>query len=412
MSLDILNVTEPVRYSEAITKKTNHYYHPLASTSYGYGDEIRISIPAQDTYLLLNESFLHIQGKLERNATTSGTTKFDRNGLAFLFQEIRLYLNGIEVDATRNVGMATTLKCIPSLTKASFETESIAAGINELFNNQFVGTNGVFNACIPLKHLLGIAEDFKKVLVATKLELVILRSRSDNNALYTTSTEELAKHDKIKLEKIIWQIPHITLSDSARLPFLRILEKDIPLLIPFRTWDYQENPLLPCASNVIWNITTKTQLEKPRYVIVGLQIDLKNQITKQTSSFNSSYVKNMKIFLNNEPFPSMNFDSNFDGDKKKFSLVYKFFTNFQQSYYGIDSREISPCLTPEEFASWGPIFVFDCSNQSENLKNAPVNIRLEIEADSAIIDKTSCSVLIISDRIVQYSPLSGLTKIL
>lgn len=37
------------------------------------------------------------------------------------------------------------------------------------------------NACIPLNFLLGFAENFQKVMMNVKQELVLTRSRNDNN---------------------------------------------------------------------------------------------------------------------------------------------------------------------------------------------------------------------------------------
>lgn len=42
---------------------------------------------------------------------------------------------------------------------------------------------GKFNACVPLKMLLGFAEDYRRVIVNIRQELVLVRSNSDKKAL-------------------------------------------------------------------------------------------------------------------------------------------------------------------------------------------------------------------------------------
>ena len=51
--------------------------------------------------------------------------------------------------------------------------------------------------------------------------------------------------------------------------------------------------------------------------------------------------------------------------------------------------------------------MIDCSKQNESLKSAPVVIRLEFEAKDNFPTGTSAYCLILHDRIVQYSPVSG-----
>ncbi|KAK4884905.1 hypothetical protein RN001_001176, partial [Aquatica leii] len=59
-------------------------------------------------------------------------------------------------------------------------------------------SSGNFDAVIPLRMILGLCEDFKKVVVNCRQELVLLRSNTDNNALVV---DDNIKTIKVQLHK-------------------------------------------------------------------------------------------------------------------------------------------------------------------------------------------------------------------
>ena len=86
-------------------------YSQFANITYGYSDEIRIPIQQQDLYTLLYESFLYVEGKLTKNKVVqSAHVILGNNCVAFIFDEIRYELNGVETDRKQNVGIISTLK--------------------------------------------------------------------------------------------------------------------------------------------------------------------------------------------------------------------------------------------------------------------------------------------------------------
>ncbi|RLU21311.1 hypothetical protein DMN91_005684 [Ooceraea biroi] len=93
-----------------------------------YSDEIRIPIQQQDLYTLPCESCLYIEGTFSIVGTSAGEggdlvahtdqARLVNNCAAFLFDEIRYELNGVEIDRSRNVGITSTFKNYASLTHA------------------------------------------------------------------------------------------------------------------------------------------------------------------------------------------------------------------------------------------------------------------------------------------------------
>src|SRR5204863_6553588 len=77
-----------------------------------------------------------------------------------------------------------------------------------------------FSTCVPLESLMGVFEDFNKVLVNVKQELVLKRSKDDNNCMFTTNTAPATGVDtlpKITLKTIQWVMPHVLPSDAEKL---------------------------------------------------------------------------------------------------------------------------------------------------------------------------------------------------
>ena len=108
---DILNIGDEPIFDDRIVKIETHAYNPFANTTFGHSDEIRIPIQQQDLYTLPYESFLYIEGKLTKNRAIEGSdVVLGNNCVAFMFDEIRYELDGVEIDRNRNVGITSTLK--------------------------------------------------------------------------------------------------------------------------------------------------------------------------------------------------------------------------------------------------------------------------------------------------------------
>src|SRR5690242_20640207 len=84
-------------------------------------------------------------------------------------------IGGKVIDRTRNVGITTTMKNFISITPSESNHMYNAGWSVDTFPVSDAST-GSFNVCIPLKCLLGFAEDFKRILLNVRQELVLIRS--------------------------------------------------------------------------------------------------------------------------------------------------------------------------------------------------------------------------------------------
>ncbi|KAE9521242.1 hypothetical protein AGLY_018354, partial [Aphis glycines] len=214
----------------------------------------------------------------------------------------------------------------------------------------------VFAGCIPLKHLFGFCEDYKKILLNCNQQLILNRSSTDLDAIRVVgagATEHVEKNKKITIEltKVAWKMPIIKVTDKEKLKLLKVLDSRKTLSCAFRTWDLCEYP----------------------------------------------------VHLNSEVFPYEDFRA--DIKKNTTSLLYKAYTDFQKSYYERDYCE--PLLSKNVFQTYVPIVVVDLSHQNDNVKSSTIDLRIEFETDTVIPEKTAAYCLILHDQIITYNPFSG-----
>ncbi|XP_018393221.1 PREDICTED: uncharacterized protein LOC108772226 [Cyphomyrmex costatus] len=405
---DILNVKDEPVFDDRIVKIEIHTYNPYVNTTFGHSDEIRIPIQQQDLYALPCESSLYVEGRLtskEENADPK--PQLGVNCVAFMFEEIRYELNGTEIDRGRNVGMTSLLKGYATFSSDYAYHMENAGFPHPVFDNdvkRLVSSDGYFSFYVPLNMLFGFCEDYKRVVINARHELILIRARNDTNCV----KEDPAAEPKLELFKIQWRMPHVTLNEVNKLSMLRILENGRYLSMSFRSWDLYEYPLLPSTTKHSWAIKTTTQLEKPRYVIFALQTDRKNNMTKYSNYFDNCKLTNVKLYLNSDFFPYD--DLNLDWDKRKNAILYDMFVRFRTSYYQILRERGETLLRADFFRDRFPIAIIDCSLQNESVKSGTVDVRLDFELKENAPANTAAYCLIIHDRVIEYNPLTNVVR--
>ncbi|KAK5637767.1 hypothetical protein RI129_003021 [Pyrocoelia pectoralis] len=401
-----LNVFQNVHFDEMVNKSDIHTYLPYGSSNYGLSDEIRILIQSQDLITATYDSFLYIEGKIERKADDRlKTCHLTNNFASFLFEEIRYELGGQRVDVCRNPGITSALKGYVSYTSSESRVLSHLGWSPknvEPLQVEYTKTGDharYFTVCIPLKHIFGMMEDYRQVIVNMKQELILIRSRSDTDC-YSGEADAT-----IQLNKIQWKVPHLTLSDNAKLNLFERINKNSAISIPFRQWELYELPALKQAPMDIWPIKTSTQLEKPRWVIVAFQKNKKFSKSEKAANFDNVDIRDIKLHLNSESYPYEAMHLNFN--ENTYIAAYHQYLSFRRNYYGKDDQD---ALFDYEYFKNCPIFIVDCSKQNETLKNSTVDIKLEMESRNSFEAGIVAYCLILHDALLQYSPLTGEVK--
>ncbi|XP_075162776.1 uncharacterized protein LOC142235407 [Haematobia irritans] len=384
---EIFNITEKPFSEESIIKKDYHSYTPYVN-SFKNNDEIMICIQNQDLFVLPCESYIYIEGFL--SVSGGGTTENARlssNCVAHMFDEIRYDINGIEVDRTRYLGKASTIKNFVSMT--DFESNVMK---NAGWNNGEELVLKAFNFYVPLKMLLGFAEDYNKVILYSKHELILLRSSNDNNVCYSTVPTETVN---LTISNITWRIPHVRLSDGMKLNMMKTVRDGISLPIAFRSWDCHFNPTFAGSTKNYWNVKLSTNRERPRFILFAFERDGK---------FTHCNLTNFKVHLNSETYPYD--DLNLKFEENRYAVLYEMYSTFQENYF---FRESQPILSCEKFKAT-PIIVINVNHQNETIKSGPIDVKLEFETSKPIPESTLAYCIVIHDRLLEYIPLNGIVR--
>ncbi|XP_023311094.1 uncharacterized protein LOC111691875 [Anoplophora glabripennis] len=328
--------------------------------------------------------------------------KLSNNALAFLFEEIRYEMGGEQVAIVRKPGITTTLKIMTSFGETQKRSLLTCGwGLTTTKQDILDGASGTFSGRLPLKYLMGFAEDYTKGIFNVKQELIFIMARTYNNS-YIGEVDA-----KIEISKIEWKIRHIVPDDRQKPKLLSCLSKGnckTSVKVAYRMWDLHELPALRETSSDIWAIKTSTSLERPRYIIIGFQnTDSSDNRSMDATKFIHADISNIRLYLNSEVFPYERW--NLDFSKKIYSSAYYAYENFQRSYYGKDMSE--PMMDLGEFLE-NPLFIIDCSHQADTLKSSTVDIKLEFETrKNKFPANTKAYALILHDAYLTYNILDG-----
>jgi len=403
---DILQVTTKPVFDARITSREFHSYYPYPTAGFGTNMEIRIPIHHQDLYTLPHTSRLILEGHLlktpaadgtDNNAFNDNTHKLTTNGYAHLFSQIRYELAGQIIDQITDPGIATTLKGL-----ASFEKDSQDATTFLQLQDTWNVNNGYFVASIPLKHSFGFYEDWKNIIINIRQELVLLRSNTNNDAIYTTDASM-----GLKIEKIYWDMEHITVDDKSRLQLTNTLRQDDWLDLTFMGWELNTYPTLLQTKQHTWTIKTAPQVQTPRYMILAFQTDRRGKKTKAASGFDHIELKTARLYLNGNAYPYN--VPRFHLSSGEWCFAYHAFCDFQKTYY--DKLVSRPLIDAKDFYNHYPIFIINCSSQGEAVKGGSVDVTIKWETNADVPAVTSAYCLFLHDRHVQYKPMTSAVQI-
>jgi len=408
----MLDLDRKPEFDERLFKFEYHAHESYASSRFLPSDEVRFPFSQPGEYVLVSKSYLYVEGTL---------SKHDRytlapNAIAHAFDEVKLAINGEIVDRTNYPGITSNLKAYASYNKSTIKGLEHAGWMiptsNEALNPCVDVNSGTFSACVPLDTLLGFAEDYRQVLVNVRMELIVNRSASNTNMIIprlpvaSGGTLSTGSPD-VTITKMIWYLPYATPSDSEKVNLLTMLGKDEPITMAFRSWNLTVFPSLPANKEFSWTVRNTTDLEKPRYVLFAMQTDRQKKVDKNAGFFDHCKLKNLRLHIGSQVFPYSRL--NLDFDKKRATLLYQMYVEFQKSYYSKEWAE--PLWTFEEFLKNAPIAIIDCSHQIESSTgNNVVDVRLEFETQDAVPANTTAYCLLLQDSVVTYTPLSGIVR--
>uniref|UniRef100_A0A2S2QXC3 Double jelly roll-like domain-containing protein n=1 Tax=Sipha flava TaxID=143950 RepID=A0A2S2QXC3_9HEMI len=413
MDRSYLDVTEPYVNEAPIQEMFLHSFLPFSSTAINKGDEIRIPIQNRDAVTLPSESFIYIEGKLIKPADLLSEITFCQNGLINLFNEIKYEINSVEIQRVKRPGVSSSLKGYCSYTPADVNCLQNATWDDADSNRKFI-KDGTFTGCIPLKHVLGFAEDYNKVLINCSQQLILNRATDDlgsltfflkgNEVLSDATVQAKVKTIKIELTKVMWKVPVVKVNDREKLKLLKIIDSKKTINCAFRNWELCEYPNIPQTRKHSWMVKTCSRVEKPRCLIIAfLRKDSSHMTEEFASDFDACSLTNVKAYINSVEYPYENYNESFDKDQ--FTMFYQGYADFQKYYY--ERMTAQPYLSKEKYKELGPFICIDCSRQNDDAKTSTIDLRIEFEAANNFQADTSAYCLLIHDRVIQYNPFTG-----
>ena len=421
----IFRITDPILSDDSIAKYEDLEYEPVTGTNLNSsGQDSRLIIETQDIFTHPSESFLIIEGELKKNDNNryadDDPITLTNNGIMHLFKRIRYDLSGQEIENIINVGQATTmlglLKYPDDFSKSkglnqlwykdTTDTAVLADNVGFKIRHDYIITNsrprGSFSFRIPLKHIFGFCGDYDKVVYGLKHNLTLTRN-DDNEAIYRGANNAAGNPlvaGKIVLSKISWFMPHVTPADKDKMELYKIIERKEKIPVGYRMIQCDSASIPQNSTKFSWRLAVKSSPEVPRFIIVSFQSGKSNDQLQNPSIFDNVNVSNIYAMLNSEKYPTVDYNIVFVG--QKFSRVYGDVAEFRAKFFNMDELVSSPNITPSDYRTLYPLFLFDVSKQSEKLKYSTTDIHIKMHFNAGIPANTEAYAVIISDRLINF----------
>ena len=425
----ILRITDPILKDDSIDKYEEIAYEPVAGTNLNAsGQDIRLTIETQDIFTHPSESYLIIEGQLIRS--DNGNAYVDvanvlitltNNVIMHLFKRIRYDLSGQEIENIMNVGQATTmlglLKYPDDFSKSKGLNQLWYKDTNNTATNNNIGfivrrnyiiTNsdpaGTFSFKIPLKHIFGFCDDYDKVVYGLKHNLTLTRN-NDNDAIFKTNNADGGGLDvvvdgKVILRKVSWFMPHVTPADKDKMELYKIIERKEKIPVGYRMIQCDSASIPQNSTSFSWRLSVKSSPEVPRFIIVGFQTAKSGNQKANPSLFDNVNVSNIYVMLNSIRYPMTDYNTSFN--EQRFSRAYGDVADFRSKFFNMDELISSPNITPADYRTLCPLFLFDVSKQSEKLKYSTTDIQIKMHFSVNIPANTQVYAVIISDRLINF----------
>ena len=167
----------------------------------------------------------------------------------------------------------------------------------------------------------------------------------------------------------------------------------IPVVFPARTSD---SIIVPAARTFTWQTNIVSGIGKPRWIIVGFQVDKIETQEQNPAVFDHLNLTGAQVILNTEKYPQN--DILITYSTNDYSVLYEMFDNFKKDYYGYNSLVGGTQVNFSAFKSLFPIIVFDVRRQSEKIKTGIADMRFKFTFSDVTPAGTMAYATIISDR--------------
>ena len=435
---EMLDINEPYLFDESISSKNFFEYTPQTQANNNTpSHQISIIINNQDIYTQPSKSYVSIKGQIRRannNIAYAADNEIAliNNAMMYLFSGMKYDLGSTTIETINWPGQTTSMLgyssypddfstssglscCWSKDTSDNANSVKYAASVgapaagyipgeNPNYNQGFAARKGFlfssdppgcFEFHIPLAHIFGFAE-YKKVIYGMKHTLTLTRG-SDNQALYRNAA---AVDGKVDITSISWHMPQIQMTPEYLTAMRNMIEQKVTIPLGFRARTSEQTTLAQ-THNPVWRLSVTGGIEKPRWIIIGLQTNRIDTQQQNPAVFDHLSLKNAYVTLNSDKYPMSDITTNFD--RNEYINLYSRFDDFKKEYYGIDSLVGGTQVNVAAYKSLFPIIVFDVRKQNERLKTGVTDIQVRFEFGVAVPADTTAYAVTISDRFFKLS---------
>ena len=199
----ILKIGDNYTVDDSIDNYETYSFYPITGTQLNNPGSITITVQNSDNFYHPANSWLEFEGQIKKGAADylkADLITFANNGILYLFDNIKYLLSSTEIESVFNPGAVSNImglaKYSTSFTSGLIQCWSPDHGSDDASlttNSGFKQRHdffidkpkpvGTFRIAIPLKHILGFAEDYNKVLYGFVHTLVLTRSSSDGKCV-------------------------------------------------------------------------------------------------------------------------------------------------------------------------------------------------------------------------------------
>ena len=301
----ILELHETNATDESIKSYEYDEYQPITERQLNNAGQITITIENQDQFLHLHDSYLLIEGEVLKVDDTryadADLIALTNHGLMYLFNSLKLTLAEQEVEHVNYPGPATSFLGLASyssdyqrrcgLAQGWLPDTGLTADLNDnaVFKTRHgyliktPNPKGSFQCAIPMKHIFGFMDDYKKVIYGMR-DTQLIR-KDDDDVLFRIAAADVGK---VKLTKLAWYVPIVQPNDVRKVNLYKSIASNNVIPVSFRMRQC-ESFTVPQATSTVWRLGVSSAPEKPRWVL-------------QTEK-NGSQVRNMQVWLNHSRYP-------------------------------------------------------------------------------------------------------------
>ena len=104
--------------------------------------------------------------------------------------------------------------------------------------------------------------------------------------------------------------------------------------------------------------------------------------------------------LNSIRYPTTDYNISFLA--QKFIRVYGDAAEFRSKFFNMNELVSNPNITPSDYKTLYPLFLFDVSKQSEKLKYSTTDIQIKMHFSVNVPLNTQAYAVIISDKLINF----------